>query len=444
LKVIELLDRWDGDDHRYFRVRTRGGGVYILRRDDNTRLWQIWFFEDGWLARALSHDGAARLYRTRATTARPEPTRIRWKPVAVQAILPGGGSRPNMTATRMIARLLLLAALFGACESAAQPPGVSADPCSIPRSLTRIRPDPSGDPVRVAVGIFLIDVAEVDAVHETFDADFRIHLRWKDPRLAATARGGSLEDCSFALSEIWNPAVIIVNRRGADPSGDGDADIDAEGTVEYVRRVYGTFSSPMILRDFPFDTQRLRMRLASIEYGLEDVIFVTDESPNRLAGMSVAGWDIVSNYNAAVDESEGPSRYTRLDHRILIARHAGYYVWKFIIPLGFIVLMAWSVFWLDPERFAPQQIAVATATIFSLVAFLVGLRNALPRVAYLTRMDELVFRSTALVFLALGVVIVTSRLASQEQAELARRIDRYGRWIYLALFGLVLVITLAY
>ena len=67
LMVVELLDRWDGDDHRYFRVRTRGGGVYILRRDDNTRLWQIWFFEDGGLARALAHDGAVRVYRTHGT-----------------------------------------------------------------------------------------------------------------------------------------------------------------------------------------------------------------------------------------------------------------------------------------------------------------------------------------------------------------------------------------
>ncbi len=67
LKVVEWLDRWDGDDHRYFRVRTRSGGVYILRRDDNTRLWQIWFFEDGGLARALAHDGAVQVYRTGGT-----------------------------------------------------------------------------------------------------------------------------------------------------------------------------------------------------------------------------------------------------------------------------------------------------------------------------------------------------------------------------------------
>ena len=31
-EVVELLDRWYGQDHAYFKVRAAGGGVYILRK----------------------------------------------------------------------------------------------------------------------------------------------------------------------------------------------------------------------------------------------------------------------------------------------------------------------------------------------------------------------------------------------------------------------------
>jgi hypothetical protein len=79
---------------------------------------------------------------------------------------------------------------------------------------------------------------------------------------------------------------------------------------------------------------------------------------------------------------------------------------------------------------------------FTLVALLVALRGRLPPVPYLTRMDELILFSTALVFAALAQAVLTSRLAQKEKLALAQRIDAYGRWIYLASFGVVLYVSL--
>ena len=44
-EIDEVLDRWPGPDHRYFRVRTRDGGLYILRQDERSQTWQIHLFE---------------------------------------------------------------------------------------------------------------------------------------------------------------------------------------------------------------------------------------------------------------------------------------------------------------------------------------------------------------------------------------------------------------
>ena len=52
-----------------------------------------------------------------------------------------------------------------------------------------------------------------------------------------------------------------------------------------------------------------------------------------------------------------------------------------------------------------------------------------------TTQDELVLSVTVLVFLALAEVVVTSRLVQNGRygrIEMARRIDHFSRWIYLA------------
>jgi hypothetical protein len=46
-EVVEQLDTWEGEDHRYFRVRADDGAVYILRYDLNADRWQLHFFREG-------------------------------------------------------------------------------------------------------------------------------------------------------------------------------------------------------------------------------------------------------------------------------------------------------------------------------------------------------------------------------------------------------------
>lgn len=316
---------------------------------------------------------------------------------------------------------------------------VSSGMCAVPRALTRTRPDPGGEPIAIEVGIFLIDVIEVNEVDESFDVDFTLSLSWRDPRLSAAERGSSLEDCRLTLSEIWHPQVDLINQRGLALAQKIDVDIADDGTVRFSQRLTGKLSSPLDLRDFPFDSQKLRVRLASFEYGPADVRFVVRSGGGSLEGIMVPGWSITSIES---DPTVDPVRsdvgdHTRLDYIITVERHSPYYFWKFVVPLIFIVFMAWCVLWLDPEDYRPA-IGVSTASVFSLIAFLLGLRQMTPKVEYLTEMDRLVLSATMLVFLALGEVVVISRLVRSDRIETARRIDRHARWIYLLAVAVVI------
>ncbi|HZR70796.1 MAG TPA: hypothetical protein VFB01_17270 [Burkholderiales bacterium] len=44
IAVLEIVDRWVGPDHRYFRVSADDGNLYVLRRDDATERWTLGAF----------------------------------------------------------------------------------------------------------------------------------------------------------------------------------------------------------------------------------------------------------------------------------------------------------------------------------------------------------------------------------------------------------------
>ena len=62
--------------------------------------------------------------------------------------------------------------------------------------------------------------------------------------------------------------------------------------------------------------------------------------------------------------------------------------------------------------------------------------------AYLTRADKFLLGATLLVFGALGEAVWTGKLADTERQDQARRIDRRARWIYAALFAVLIGVTL--
>lgn len=45
LEVEEIIDRWLAPTHRYFKVRARGGGVYILRHAMDEQRWELTLYD---------------------------------------------------------------------------------------------------------------------------------------------------------------------------------------------------------------------------------------------------------------------------------------------------------------------------------------------------------------------------------------------------------------
>lgn len=41
VEVAEVVDRWIGEDHRYFKIRGEDDTVYILRHDERSGDWEL-------------------------------------------------------------------------------------------------------------------------------------------------------------------------------------------------------------------------------------------------------------------------------------------------------------------------------------------------------------------------------------------------------------------
>lgn len=299
------------------------------------------------------------------------------------------------------------------------------------------RPAPEQGPTRVTLLVYFLDVTEIHSAEQSYTANVYLEARWRDERLAHPGATPVRKD----LEAVWNPRLQIVNRRNLANTFPDAVEIGPKGDVIYRQRVWGDFSQPLDLRDFPMDRQVYTIQIVAAGYAKEEVELVPD--PEITYGiakvLSLPDWK-VEEWNAETM----PLRSLRDKQRMLslaefsftARRESGYYVYKIIIPLLLIVAMSWVVFWIDPKE-GGIQIGVSMTAMLTLIAYRFAVGADLPKVAYMTRMDKFLFGATVLVFATLVEVIITSTLARGERLELARRIDRWSRVLFPFLFALV-------
>src|SRR4051794_2532589 len=123
-------------------------------------------------------------------------------------------------------------------------------------------PARAGEAVDVSIGFYALDFARVTARDESFDLTGYLELSWNDPRLAlpASERDEARKRPWRRIdgAKVWMPRVFFENAlEQPKPHSDPVVEVDPDGVVWSWSIYSGKFSSPMDLRRFPFDTQRL-------------------------------------------------------------------------------------------------------------------------------------------------------------------------------------------
>ena len=301
------------------------------------------------------------------------------------------------------------------------------------------RPSRNGEPTVIELGVFIIDIDEIDDVNQRFSIDMFLVARWQDPRLALPEAERKGKVRFMMIDDIWTPRVLLLNDRGLKPQLREGVEADDLGNMKYQNRLSGELKVDLEFQQFPFDVQRLPIDIVSYEYTTDEMRFSPGSViASRADKFSIEGWQlkqlepIVGVFVPPVDKTKLP----RLTYLIEAKRDSDYYVLTMLVPMSLIIFMAWTVFWLQPN-IVPPRIAISTASIFSLIALGVSIRLGLPKVSYLTKADFFVLGCTLMVFVALGVAVIGSRWANSDRMEQALKINAIARWVYMFLFVVV-------
>lgn len=295
------------------------------------------------------------------------------------------------------------------------------------------RPPPADQPTRVALGLYLMDVLAIDDSKQTVTIDFGISATWIDPRLADKA--GKV----IPIEDAWAPNLQLMADKDIRRSRPEVLHVFEGGRVEYLQRFIGEMWHTSDLKNFPFDSQEISIRLITPLHSTDQIELVEDVNrTGQTALWSLIGWDYAKGEWVSDEYFFAPAgrKIAGAAYRFQIHRQSGFYIWKVLIPLSLVVLMAWAVFWIDPSN-SGSQISVGYTAILTLVAYRFLIGNMVPSVSYLTRLDRFILGVSILVFFVLAEAIWTGRLVAQGRVDAAARVDRYGRWLFIMLFALI-------
>ena len=303
------------------------------------------------------------------------------------------------------------------------------------------RPNAGGAPTQVDVLIFVMDLDEVKTADQSFIANVFLEYRWHDLRLAHHDASDRVQP----LSDVWNPQIMITNQQRVMRTFPETVSIKPNGETIYRQRIWGTFSQPLDLVNFPFDKQTFKLQLAAAGFKKNEIILRSDPEGHMgiAKSLSVTDWKITGWKAAAEPYMPIPGKDTSLPGFLFsfdAIRKADYFVVKVILPLILIVTMSWIVFWIDPKD-SGVQISVAITSMLTLIAYRFAVGTDLPKVSYLTRLDFFILSATVLVFASLVEVILTSTLAKKEKLDLACRLDLWSRGLFPAIFAAIALKT---
>ena len=335
-------------------------------------------------------------------------------------------------------RVLVLGAILGLFSLPGFAQSVTAKSCDLTDYQPSTRPDPSGTPTEITVGLLLIDLTTISDVDQTVALDALLSLQWTDHRLDAAA------GCRYDYLAIWTPGIQLFNSATVASRRPPQILVEANGRVILATRYNASVVSPAHIGDFPFDRRSIDLQLGSLNYATAEVYFsIAEQWTGRRAEMTIPDWRI-GEPTADVGELE-LQRVGRtvsvLNFQIPAERLSEYFVYKFVFPLCLIVMMSWSAFWIDARNLNPQ-LALAATSMLTLIAYQFTVNSLLPKVGYLTTMDKFVLSSSFLVFLALAEALLTGRLASQGRTEAAEKVDSIARRLFPSIYLVIIVTTL--
>ena len=349
--------------------------------------------------------------------------------------------------------MALSVALLCCLQIAAQTTGAksTAAPDASARPQFLISPPKGSGPVVVRTSFMLTDVNEINESTETFEFTGVLTLTWHDPRQAfdpaTVGVNEKVYQGAYQVSEVstgWYPQVVLVNESGLYQKSGSLLRIQPDGTSTMVETVNAIAGSEVDMTRFPFDKHHLEAVFQVLNFNKGELILQVETDPTRALAVRLPQWTIREITTSVQDRPGskvgGQGTASALIIGVSAERRPFYALRLVVFPLMVIVLLSFSVFWMDRSSLG-DRINVSFIGVLTGVAYLLVTSDQLPHISYVTLMHGFVTTSFITMCTTVVINLVVGSLDQRGEFERGNRIDRRCRWIFpLVYFGLLIVI----
>jgi hypothetical protein len=293
-------------------------------------------------------------------------------------------------------------------------------------------PNSDGNRIPVAIALRVINISDVDEVRQRFSMVGYLIADWKDPRLAFTPRARWEKFRTYSTDQVWSPHFDFVNGVVPHLASDMTMRVYPDGTVRYSERSSAELSNIFHLRTFPFDRQTLEILIHPMVAEGRIVEFSTLGGEHSISAeprvySSLADWQVTGTA-ASVEQIPGigDESVSQVSFTLSIARRSNFYLWKVFVPLLLMVVLSWTVFWIESSELN-SQVDISATTILTVIAFAFAIQANLPKVPYLTFIDVFFLVCYLFVFFPAIEITVLHRASRSGHEIFARRVNRLSR-----------------
>jgi len=276
----------------------------------------------------------------------------------------------------------------------------------------------AANPVKVSVGVWLVNVERVDLAASSYRLDFYLWFRFNPSEINAS---------TVKEFEIVNGA----------PTRTPEIVKEEEGRIEY--RIRGEFVKTFDFTRYPFETHTLTIELEHKRLNASNLIYEPDPETAVDEAVNVAGWEIGGFETASVEHFYGDEVYSRFIFSLHLKRPGLSSFVKSVLPILIITTISLLTFFISPQNFG-QRIGLAVSTLMSASAFHLSLLSGLPPVGYLTLADRIMISVYAIFLYNLSVSIYIMKLVDAKKSEEAQKFNSKALKVLAALIAIIIII----
>ncbi len=277
---------------------------------------------------------------------------------------------------------------------------------------------------------------------ETFEFLGTLTLKWTDPRLAFDPAKEQISEKiyqgDYQINEVftgWTPQVVLINQTGLFETSAASLSVFPDGSVTFSQMINAIAEVKLSMRRLPFDQQKLEAIFAIFGFDQSKILFEVNPKDANLSKkkVSVDQWylqDIHLSTRELISTTSGKgSNASSLVIRIDVERNSFFMVRLVIFPLAMIVMLIWSVFWIDRSSMG-DRINICFVGILTAVAYQIVLGDRLPQISYVTFINGFLNISFLMMSATIVVNLLIGSLDKKGHVARADLIESRSRWIF--------------